>query len=380
MIAFADRARLVAGAADALQAAGDRRRRLDLHDEIDGAHVDAELERRGGDERLDAAGLEQILDLAARLARQRAVMRAHQRLAGQLVERAGQPLGEPPAVDEEQRRLVRANQLEQPRVNRRPDRRRAPAAAPPGRSAPRPARPRRAMSSTGTSMRSSSCFLSEASTMVTGRNSRGACASSRTRRAARLRLPSSGDRASALGALRPPCARLRRGSRARRRRGSAPLRRADAAWPRGRCAAAAAGRPRARAQRLQPLERQRQVRAALAGHERVDLVDDHRVDRRQPLARVRREQQEQRLGRGDQDVGRRRAGTARARSPACRRCGWRSPAWSTATPARRGDVGDAGERRAQVALDVHGQRLERRDVEHAAALPCASAPARTSAG
>ena len=52
--ALADRARLVAGAPDALQAARDRRRRLDLHDEIDGAHVDAELERRGGDQRADA--------------------------------------------------------------------------------------------------------------------------------------------------------------------------------------------------------------------------------------------------------------------------------------------------------------------------------------
>ena len=37
-------------------------------------------------------------------------------------------------------------------------------------------------------------------------------------------------------------------------------------------------------------------------------------------------------------------------------------------PLRRGDVRDAGERRAQVALDVDGERLERRDVEHAAAL------------
>ena len=34
---------------------------------------------------------------------------------------------------------------------------------------------------------------------------------------------------------------------------------------------------------------------------------------------------------------------------------------------RGGHVRDAGERRAQVALDVHRQRLERRDVEHAAA-------------
>ena len=120
--AFADRVDLMAAAADALQAARHRRRRLDLHDEIDGAHVDAELERRRGDERAQRAGLQQILDLDALRAGDRAVMRADERLAGELVERAGQPFGQPPAVDEDQRRSVRANQLEQPRMNRRPDR------------------------------------------------------------------------------------------------------------------------------------------------------------------------------------------------------------------------------------------------------------------
>ena len=121
--AFADRVDLVAGAADALQAAGDRRRRLDLDDEIDRAHVDAELERRGGDERRQTAGLEQILDLDALRPGDRAVMRTDQRFAGELVQRAGQPFGETPAVDEDERRAVRANQLEEARVDRRPDRR-----------------------------------------------------------------------------------------------------------------------------------------------------------------------------------------------------------------------------------------------------------------
>ena len=50
------------------------------------------------------------------------------------------------------------------------------------------------------------------------------------------------------------------------------------------------------------------------------------------------------------------------------------------SPRRAGDARDAGERRAQVALDVDGERLERRDVDDAAALaPCAG-PARTSGG
>ena len=94
----------VAGATDALQAAGHRRRRFDLHHEIDRAHVDAELERGGAGEPAQAAGLERVLDLDALLARQRAVMGAHQRLAGQFVDRRGQPFGEAAAVHEEQRR------------------------------------------------------------------------------------------------------------------------------------------------------------------------------------------------------------------------------------------------------------------------------------
>ena len=121
--AFADRVDLMAAASDALQPAGDRRRRLDLHDEIDGAHVDAELERRGGDERAQRAGLQQVFDFDPLRARDRSVMRSHERFAGQLVERAGEALGQPAAVDEDQRRAMRANQLEQPRVNGRPDRR-----------------------------------------------------------------------------------------------------------------------------------------------------------------------------------------------------------------------------------------------------------------
>ena len=57
--------------------------------------------------------------------------------------------------------------------------------------------------------------------------------------------------------------------------------------------------------RLEPLERQHQVRAALGGRERVDLVDDYRLDAAQDLARLRREHQVERLGCRDQDVGRR---------------------------------------------------------------------------
>ena len=70
--ALADGVGLMAAAADALQAARHRRRRFDLHDQVDGAHVDAELERRGGDQRAERAGLQQVLDLDALRPRDRA--------------------------------------------------------------------------------------------------------------------------------------------------------------------------------------------------------------------------------------------------------------------------------------------------------------------
>ena len=113
---------LMAAAPDSLQAARDRRRRFDLHDEIDGAHVDAELERRGGHERAQPAGFQQIFDFRALGACDRAVVRANERFARELVEGAGHPLGQAPAVDEDQRGPMLANQLEEARVNRGPDR------------------------------------------------------------------------------------------------------------------------------------------------------------------------------------------------------------------------------------------------------------------
>jgi hypothetical protein len=98
--AFADRVHVMAGAADALHAAGDRGRRFDLDDEIDGAHVDAEFQRRRGAEGANLAGLQLLLDDGALRRGERAVMCAGDGLAGQFVERAGQPLGNLAAVDE----------------------------------------------------------------------------------------------------------------------------------------------------------------------------------------------------------------------------------------------------------------------------------------
>ncbi len=74
--ASGDGADLMAGPADALQPAGDRRWRLDLDDEVDRAHVDAELEAAGGDNRGQPAGLEVVLDDGALLLAHRAVVGA----------------------------------------------------------------------------------------------------------------------------------------------------------------------------------------------------------------------------------------------------------------------------------------------------------------
>ncbi len=82
---------LVAGPTDALQPGRDARRDLDEDDEVDRAHVDAELERGRGDERRHAARLEVLLDLEPLLPGDRAVVRPDELLAGELV----QPLGEP---------------------------------------------------------------------------------------------------------------------------------------------------------------------------------------------------------------------------------------------------------------------------------------------
>ena len=108
-------------APDALQAACHRSRRLDEHDEVDGAHVDAELEARRRDDRLEPAGLELGLHLHALLARERAVVCAHELLTGEVVEVGGQPLGHAARVAEHDRRAMGADQLQDPWVHVRPD-------------------------------------------------------------------------------------------------------------------------------------------------------------------------------------------------------------------------------------------------------------------
>ena len=73
--AFGDGSAPVAGAADALHGDGDGAGGGDLADEVDGADVDAEFERGGGDEDLDLAVFEALLGVEAEGAGERAVVR-----------------------------------------------------------------------------------------------------------------------------------------------------------------------------------------------------------------------------------------------------------------------------------------------------------------
>ena len=104
-----DRVQLVARTADALEPARHRLRALDLDDQVDGAHVDAELERGRRDEARDLPGLQELLHDEALLPRKRPVMGARELLAGELVDPEREPLCEASVVDEHDRRAVLAH-------------------------------------------------------------------------------------------------------------------------------------------------------------------------------------------------------------------------------------------------------------------------------
>ena len=126
-----DVADVVPGPADPLQPAGHRRRRLDLDDQVDRAHVDAELEAGRGDHGGQPPGLERLLDLGPLLPGHRAVVRPRDRdwlvgvagpFGGELVEPSAEPLGQPAGVGEHDRGPVLLDEVEHPLLDVRPDR------------------------------------------------------------------------------------------------------------------------------------------------------------------------------------------------------------------------------------------------------------------
>ena len=93
----------VSRSADALQQRGDAARRADLADEIDGADVDAELQRRRRDQRLELTRLQPRLRVETLLFRQAPVMRRHRIVAQPLAQMTRDPFRQPPRVHEHQR-------------------------------------------------------------------------------------------------------------------------------------------------------------------------------------------------------------------------------------------------------------------------------------
>ncbi len=240
----AARADLVPGAPDALQAARHAAGRLDLHDQIDGRHVDPQLQRAGRDQAAQLPGLQHLLDLLALRARDAAVVGAHQPFARQIVDPLRQPFAQAPAVREHDGAAVGADQLDQARVDGRPDPRR-PAAMP--------------------LLVLDDPFAADRLHLFDGDLDRQV-------QPRRLRRVDQRDRPVAPQEPANLVQRALRGGQAN------PLR-IDGG------------------DRRQPLQRKRQVGAALGGRQRVDLVDDHGVAGAQRVAGRRPEHQVQRLRR-----------------------------------------------------------------------------------
>ena len=295
-------AQQVPGAAHALQGRRDVARRLELDDQVDRADVDAELERGGGDQRAQLALLEAVLGLQPRAARERAVVRGHPAVGDAIVEVAREPLGRAPALREDERGAVRLDQLGDLLERRLPH------------------------------------HVALAGQEVVHRCHDLEVQISREAGVDRDRVP-------------------------RGRPGEEGQRRLDRAHGRRTADALGPGAAARLDERLEALERERQVGASLGSHQRVNLVDDEepRVGEGgpEPLAG---QQDVQRLGRGDQDV----------RRPPGHRLSLRRERIAGAhghahlgqlDPLGSGRGADARQRRSQVLLDVVVERAERRDVD-----------------
>ena len=381
-------AHLVVRAPDALQGAGHRRRGRHLQHEIDGSHVDAQFQRRGGHHARQLARFQLALHLQALLLRHRSVVRlrddgrrarGHVRrraqiradgrrrgvridaardahaLRVQVVQARRQLLAQPARVHEHDGGAVRQHLVEDGGFDVGPDGRRAETAV-----GTRRARRERGLRHGGAqgavglprflrrrAARPSPALSRAAPRQVASPERRhgGHVAHGHAHAHVHVGPPLGGDDAHGMGP-----AQEARDLVARTHGGRQP----DALR-------------RLVQQVVEALEAQSQVRAALASRQRVHFVDDDGFHGAQRLARLRREHEVQRLGRGDEDVGRvalqatALIGRGVARAHARAHFGHRA---ACGRHARR----DAGERRLQVALHVRPERLQRRDVQHAHAL------------
>ena len=253
---------------------------------------------------------------------------ADQLLAGQLVESLSEPLGQSPAVGEDDGAPVAADQLEDPRVDRRPDAR-----------SHVPARRRPAG------------LLVERQHLAHRRHVVDRHHDLEIERLPRARVDDR-DLAAGPDPAEEPGDRVERSLRGRQ---TDPLHRREARPGRLR---------RAVSEGLEPLEAEGEMGAAFGARDGMDLVDDDVLDPAQDLTRGAREHQVERFGGRDQDVGRVTCDLpAVLRGRIAGPAGDRDPRHGFAKPLGR--QGDPGQRRPQVTLDVVGQRLERRDVQDA---------------
>jgi hypothetical protein len=285
-------------AAHALDPGGDRARRADEAGQVHRAHVDAQLQRGGGHDDLELASLEALLGLEPPRARQAAVVGGDGLDAQALAQVHGQPLDQAAGVHEHDGGSVRARQRGQAVVDLRP--------LLVGAHRPQ-------------------LVLQHLDAQVQVAAAAGV--DHRRGEAVAAHQQAAGHLHGAHGGREPD-----------------PLQ-------------APAGEV------IEPLQREGQVRAALVGGQGVDLVDDHRTHVAQAAAaRLGGEQDEERLGGGDQDVGR-----LADRVPPLLHCG---VAGAHGRTQRQGEVAvflgggeDLRQRVLEVALDVVGQRLQRGDVE-----------------
>ena len=252
-------------------------------------------------------------------------MRPHQVLAGQLIDCRGQPLRQSPRVDKDDGRAVLAYQLQDPWMDRRPDT----SAGAVGLGAD----PRRRTA------------LREGQGGGLALEIRHILDRDLDRDLHWLDPAGVDDGDLAVGAAKKACG-FGQWALGRRQPDALQLRPRDSS---------------------QSFKAEGEVRAPLGLRHRVDLVDDHPPDAGQDLPRRAGQEQEKRLGRGDQDVGR----VAFDLPAIPRRCvagpdGHRD--WRQGGPQTLGLQTDAAQGCLQVALDVDGERLERRNIQHATAF------------
>ena len=259
---LADPADHVARPADPLEPSGDPAGRADLADQVDGPHVDPQLQGGRRDHARQLALLQRLLGLPSLLLAQAPVMRPcddrSRRVAlgrrmiglGQLVEMAGEPLHDPSIIGEDDGRAMFLDQVEQLSLDHRPD---------------RPFGPGR-------------------------------------------RATKGGDHAKIqLLALAGVHDRDRPGLESRRPRAGNSTRAAEESgnllqWSLG--GREADPHETGRVDRLQSFQQEGQEDASLVGAERMDLVDDDVRKRIKRLTCPTGEHEVQRFGRRDEDVGR----------------------------------------------------------------------------